>query len=130
MGAALVRKRKHRTKAPWGKRFSTGRVCGADIGSDCRTAGPDPGRDRCTVEKAADPHQPKFVVALSRSTRHHSQKKACKPQNEREPTWPAPVDGGYESKACLIRLIWYLSMRRQSAPIWCGSRDGRRAVSD
>src|SRR6266704_470760 len=33
----------------------------------------------------------------------------------------ARADVGFESKACLIPLGWYLSMRRRSAPTWCGS---------
>ena len=57
-------------------------------------------------------------------------KKACKPRSASEPTWPGRVDAGFESKACLIPPGWYLSTRLPSAPIWCGSGGGLRAVSD
>ena len=129
MAAALTRERERRAEATRRKRFSAGRVCGAGIGSDCRTAGPDFGGDRCRAAQAADSNQPQFALAFSRPTRHHPQKKACKPRNGSEQMWSARADVGSESKACLIPPGWCLSTKRRSAPTWCGSGDGLRGAS-
>ena len=48
-------------------------------------------------------------------------KKACKLPNGSEQMWRRRADVGFESKACLILPGWCLSMRRRSAPTWCGS---------
>ena len=41
----------------------------------------------------------------------------------------ARADVGFESKACLIPPGWCLSMRRRSAPTWCGSGGGLHGAS-
>jgi transposase len=56
-------------------------------------------------------------------------KKACKLPNGSEQMWCARADVGFESKACLIPPGWCLSMRRRSAPTWCGSRGGLHGAS-
>ena len=47
-------------------------------------------------------------------------KKACTRRSKSDPTWPARVGAGCESKACLIRPGWCSSTRPQPQPIWCG----------
>ena len=46
-------------------------------------------------------------------------KKACGRRSASAPTWLARADAGSVSKAGLIPPAWYLSMKRQSPPIWC-----------
>jgi transposase len=61
--------------------------------------------------------------ALSRFYDRHDitfKKKACKPPNGSEQTWPARGDAGCESKACLIPPVWCLSTKPPSVPTWCG----------
>ena len=58
VAAALARKQERCAEAAWRKRFSTGRVCGADTRSDCPTAGPDFGGDRRRAAQATDSNQP------------------------------------------------------------------------
>src|ERR1700704_154863 len=130
MAAALAGGRERGAKAAWRKCFSTGRVCGADIGSGCRAAGFDLGRDLGRAAQTANSNQPQFALAVSRSTRHHPQKKACGRRNRNGQTWCAPGDVGCENKACLIPLAWYLSTRLRSAPIWSASGGGLPEASD
>src|SRR3979411_1207248 len=78
MAAALAGGRERGAKAAWRKCFSTGRVCGADIGSGCRAAGFDLGRDLGRAAQTANSNQPQFALAFSRSTRHHPQKKSLR----------------------------------------------------
>ena len=54
VAAALAREQKRRAEAARRKRFSAGEVRHRDIGSGCRTAGPDLGGDRCRAAQAAD----------------------------------------------------------------------------
>ena len=46
--------------------------------------------------------------------------KACKLPSDSGQMWRERVAAGYESKGCLIRLDWCLSMRLRSARIWYG----------
>jgi hypothetical protein len=101
------------------RRFSTGKVRGADFGLDCRTTRPDLGRDRCSPAQATNSNQSQFAVAFPRSAQYHPQKKAYRPRNGSARTSPARADVGSESKACLTLRGWYFSTRQQSAPIWC-----------
>lgn len=130
MGAALARDWKRHRETARRKRFSAGQVRDTDFGGDCRTTRPDFGRDRCSASQAADSYQPQLALAFSRSTRHHFQKKHCKPLNGSARTSPARADVGFGSKACLIPPGWYLSTRPQSVPTWCASAAERRGASD
>src|SRR5215468_5596116 len=75
MAAVLERERALRAETPWRKRFSVGTACGTDIGSHCRTIGPDLGGDHCGTAQAADSNQQERGLAIFPATRHHLQKK-------------------------------------------------------
>ena len=127
VAAALTRERERRAAAargsvcPWKSSRRGYWLC-------CRIARPDFGGDRCGAAQAADSNQPQPGVFSSDAA--SLSKKACKPRNGNEQMWPERADVGSESKACLIPPGWYLSMRRRSAPIWCGSGGGRHGASD
>ena len=96
------------------------KCCGAGIGCDCRTSGPDVDGDGCGAAPAAHSNQQECAFAVFRPPRHHPQKKACKRWSGSERTWPVRADAGSGSKACLTPRGWYLSTRLRSAPTWCG----------
>src|SRR5438552_689612 len=71
VAAALAREEERRAEAARRKHFSAGRVRHRDLGSGCRTAGPDLGRDGCSAAQAADQNQPQLALAVFRPTQHH-----------------------------------------------------------
>src|SRR5204863_2839824 len=103
VGTALGREREHRAEATRRECLSVGSACEADIVPGRRTAGPDLDGDGGGAAQAADSNQQECAFAFFWPTRHHLQKKACRPKSDSEQTWLARADVGYESKACLIR---------------------------
>src|SRR5262245_41271476 len=101
MAAALARVPECSSKTARRKCFSAGGACGADIGCDCRASGPDTEGDGCEAAPVAHSNQQECAFAVFRAPRRHPQKKACKPPNGSERTWPARVDAGCGSRACL-----------------------------
>ena len=73
--SAVERDRALRAETAGRKRFSAGTAWGTDIGSRCRTIGPDLGGDPCGTAQAADSNQQERGLAVFRATRHHLQKK-------------------------------------------------------
>ena len=85
-------------------------------------------RERAIAEATAS-GQPPRAMAVSRSTWHHVQKKACG-QSSTEQTWRERGGAGFDSKAFLIQRDWSLSMRPRSLSIWSVSGDVARVASD
>src|SRR5260370_41690820 len=100
MAGVLERDRTLRAETARRKRFSVGTACGTDIGSRCRTIGPDLGGDHRGTAQAADSNQQERGLAVFPATRNHLQiNSSCGRQSSIAPTCPGRAGAGAEREA-------------------------------
>src|ERR1700747_1952370 len=128
MAATLAGEQERRSEAARRECFSAGGIRERDLDDGRRATGLDAEGDGGRAAQAAHSDQPECAFAFLWAPRRHLQKKACRPPNDSEPTWPARGGVGSGSKVCLTLHGWGSSTRPRSAPIWSGCEAGPRAA--